>query len=281
MRKLFRFNSLLYVFFGISILYGQDDGEALFKKICVACHTVNQGKLIGPDLANVHIRRSEEWIINFVQSSQSVIKSGDPVAMALFEEFNKIPMPDNPYSATQIRTIISYIAANSPGGPGEGVSPGSGTAQSEELVGDNRNGEKFFEGDIRLANRGPACISCHNVINDNVSAGANLALDLTEAHTRLKEAGIQAILGNPPFPAMSQAYKDNPLSENEIADLSAFLKHVDSVKDSQKIKWYGFRLFISGLGGAVVLLFVFGGVWGSRKKKSVNQAIYDRQIKSI
>jgi cytochrome c551/c552 len=281
MKKQFRLNSLLYVFFGISILYGQNDGEALFKKICIACHTINQGKLIGPDLADVHLRRSEEWIIKFVQSSQTVIKNGDPVGTALFEEFNKIPMPDNPYSATQIRAIIKYIASNSPGVSGDGKNLGTNTAERETIVGDFRSGEKFFEGNIRLANNGPNCISCHHVKNDNVLAGASLAIDLTEANTRLKEVGIRAVLGSPPFPAMRQAYKDNPLTKGEIADLSAFLKQVDSIKDSQKTKRFGFRLLFSGLGGALVLLFIFGGIWGSRKKKSVNHEIYDRQIKSI
>ncbi|KAA3610138.1 MAG: cytochrome c [Calditrichaeota bacterium] len=280
MEKYFRFKSLIYVLLGVSFLFGQDTGESLFKRVCVACHTIGQGKLIGPDLADVHNRRSEEWIIKFVQSSQSVIKSGDPVATALFEEYNKIPMPDNPFSVAEVRSIISYIAANSPGGPGEGISPISNTTE-EEIIGDSRNGEKLFEGDIRFTNNGPNCIICHHVKNDNVTAGASLAIDLTDVNTRLKEAGVQAILGNPPFPAMSQAYKNNPLTKTEIANLGAFLKQVDEVKDSQKVKRYGFRLLFWGLGGAVFLLFVFGGLWGSRKKKSVNHEIYERQIKSI
>ena len=62
-----------------------EEGKELFKQICVACHTINGGKLVGPDLANVHKRRPEEWIIRFVKSSQAVIKAGDPYAVQLFD----------------------------------------------------------------------------------------------------------------------------------------------------------------------------------------------------
>ncbi len=35
----------------------QLEGAAYFKQLCVACHTINGGILVGPDLANVHERR--------------------------------------------------------------------------------------------------------------------------------------------------------------------------------------------------------------------------------
>ncbi len=285
MQKLIKITSFLFGLFFYTFLFAQDQGEILFKQICVACHTINQGKLVGPDLANVHLRRSEEWIIKFVQSSQTVIKSGDPVATALFEEFNNIPMPDNNYSADEIRAIIAYIAANSPGGPGAAESgslkPAPGRPLSEATEENIHAGEKLFMGEIRLTNGGPTCNSCHNVKNDNVVSGGALAMDLTETFTRLNEAGVKAILANPPFPAMKQAFQDKPLSEEEIFDLTAFLREVDNLKNTQAQKDYGAQLFFSGLGGAFVLLILFGGVWVRGKRSSVNQKIYDRQLKSI
>jgi len=282
-----RFKSIFFfygLFCGVN-LFAQSEGEKLFKQICVACHTINQGRLVGPDLADVHLRRSEAWIIKFVQKSQSVINAGDPVAAALFEEYNKIPMPDNNYSDNQIRAIISYIAENSPGGPGASksgvISPLSDAAEKEKPRGNSRFGEELFEGNKRLNNSGPSCNSCHHVKNDNVIAGATLAKDLTDVHTRLKSVGIQAILAYPPFPAMQQAYKDKPLTEEEIAHLSVFFQVVDENKETQQEKDYGLQLFASGFGGAFVLLILFGGLWTRRKKSSVNQKIYERQIKSI
>lgn len=66
-------------------------GRALFTNRCAACHNVNK-TLTGPALAGVDGRHTIEWIINFVHSSQTVIKSGDKEAVTLFEKFNKITM---------------------------------------------------------------------------------------------------------------------------------------------------------------------------------------------
>ncbi len=271
--------------FYCAAVFGQSEGEKLFNQVCVACHTVGQGRLIGPDLAGVQQRRSEEWLLKFIRSSQTVIQSGDPVAAALFEEYNKIPMPDNNYSDDQIRAVISYIAENSPGGPGAaetgGISPAPGRPLSEAGEENIQAGKNLFEGRTRLANGGPTCNSCHNVKNDALLGGGALAKDLTDAYSRLGEAGVKAILGNPPFPAMKQAYQNRLLSEAEIFDLTAFLQHADQVSNTQQAKNYRTQLLFTGLGGAVVLLLVFGGVWTRSKRGSVNRKIYERQIKSI
>ncbi|MCB9503219.1 MAG: cytochrome c [Deferribacteres bacterium] len=253
----------------------------MFKQVCVACHTINQGKLVGPDLADVHTRRSEEWLLKFIKSSQSVVNSGDPVATVLFEEFNKIPMPDNNFTDDQIRKIIAYIASNSPGGPGAGVAPEASELPPDLEGADERNGEKLFTGAERLASGGPSCITCHNVKNDNLITGGVLAVDLTEVYTRIGIAGVQAILGSPPFPAMREAYSGKSLEVDEIKDLTAFLKLADEIKKTQEGTNYGMTLLFSGFGGAFVLLLLFGGLLTRTKRGSVNQEIYARQIKSI
>lgn len=89
-----------------------DEGKRIFTSRCAACHNVNK-TMTGPALAGVEDRRSIEWIINFVQSSQTVVKSGDKDAVALFEKFNKIPMPDHKdLSATDIKNIMQYVKAS-------------------------------------------------------------------------------------------------------------------------------------------------------------------------
>jgi len=91
----------------------QDSGEQIFQKTCFACHTIGGGRLIGPDLAGVHEKRSQEWLVRFVISSQSMIKEGDAEAVALFEEFNRIPMPDSFLSEEQSRQVLAYIESQS------------------------------------------------------------------------------------------------------------------------------------------------------------------------
>lgn len=283
MKIQFRAMFFLSAFLFSHPLLAQDEGEKIFKSVCVACHTINQGRLVGPDLANAHLRHSEEWLLKFIRSSQTVVKSGDPVASALFEEYNKIPMPDNPFTENQIRQVIAYIAANSPGGPGAvapgGNSPGVAAAQINE--GNSANGRELFTGILRLADGGPSCISCHHVKNDQVLTGGVFAKDLTEAFTRLKGIGIQSILGSPPFPAMRQAYSGKSLRPAEIDDLTAFLKNVDEIKATQQGHNYGFILLFSGFLGAVVILLLFAGLKIRTKRGSVNQKIYFRQLKSF
>lgn len=85
------------------------DGKTIFTMRCAGCHNVTK-ILTGPALAGIDERRSIDWIINFVHSSRSVVKSGDPYAVTLFEKFNKIQMPDHPdLTADNIKSIVEYI----------------------------------------------------------------------------------------------------------------------------------------------------------------------------
>ena len=259
-----------------------NEGEQLFNQVCVACHTINKGKLIGPDLANVQQRRPEEWIIRFVRSSQSVIKSGDAYAIARFEEFNNIPMPDNNFTDAQILNIISYIAANSPGGS---TDPGVAVAEPDRVrpeatETDIRSGRLLFGGQRRFENGGPACNSCHNLRYAGIMAGGGLSKDLTDVHTRLGVAGVEAIVANAPFPVMKKAFEGRALTEKEIFEVASFLDHVAGNTAAERDRYYGVYLFLAGGIGAIILMGLFGTLWIRSKKTSVNQDIYDRQVKS-
>src|SRR5690606_5137008 len=98
-----------------SVAVSQQDGEQNFKAFCSACHTIAKGKLVGPDLLDVHKRRTDAWLVDFIKFSQAMIKSGDETAVALFKEYNQSVMPDPPFSVDQIKSIITYIKSQSPG----------------------------------------------------------------------------------------------------------------------------------------------------------------------
>jgi len=88
-----------------------DEGKMIFTSRCASCHNVNK-VVVGPALAGVSDRHTEDWIIKFVHSSQTVIKGGDKTATDLYEKFNKVPMPDHTdLSATSIKSILAYIKA--------------------------------------------------------------------------------------------------------------------------------------------------------------------------
>lgn len=90
-----------------------DEGKTIFTTRCASCHNVNK-VLTGPALSGLDQRRTIEWIVQFVKSSQTLVKKGDTAAVALFEKFNRIPMPDHPdLTEAHIRSIVDYIKSES------------------------------------------------------------------------------------------------------------------------------------------------------------------------
>ncbi len=127
--------SCMTLFLGSTNVYAQDaaKGESLFKSNCASCHALNK-KLVGPALSGVTERREEEWLLSWVKNSSALIKSGDPDAIAIFEEYNKSAMTAfTHFSDEDVKDILAYIE-NPPvkkgevletGGPDNGQSSGS------------------------------------------------------------------------------------------------------------------------------------------------------------
>jgi len=97
--------------FSLSLSAQQADvanGEKLFKANCAACHKLDK-KLIGPALLGVSERRDQDWLISWIKDSPGMIKSGDKLAIQVFEENNKLPMTANPHLSDQdIVDILEY-----------------------------------------------------------------------------------------------------------------------------------------------------------------------------
>ncbi len=264
------------LFFSTQRFFGQEATADLFKTKCGICHTIGKGKLIGPDLAGVQDRHPHDWLLKFIRSSQTMIASGDPTAVALYEQHNKVVMPDPQISDAEIESLIAYIADN-PTSSGGAVAYTSiiEDATPEDL----ENGRRLFEGATRLTRNGPSCISCHNGLaktyfNDNSYS----AKDLSASFANLGEQGVKAILENPPFPVMKQAFANKELTSEEVHDLLVFLKNTPAVSAAQARLPSGLLLYGLLGGGSLVLLYSL--FWYSRKKNSVNQSIYKRQMKS-
>ncbi|HJN54536.1 MAG TPA: c-type cytochrome, partial [Flavobacteriaceae bacterium] len=184
------------------------EGEAIFKQNCAACHKLGK-RFIGPDLIGVNQKRSEDWLLSFIKSSQTMIKSGDADAVAIYEEFNQVMMTDLAHlSDDDIKTILSYIeqqssSMNSTEEPVEIVEVVPTIYSAEDI----QKGQNLFSGKTRFSNGGASCISCHNVTNDELISGGLMAKDLTNAYARMGEAGVGSIISSPPFPVMATAYE--------------------------------------------------------------------------
>src|SRR3982751_5916259 len=86
-----------------------EKGKTIFTTRCTSCHNVN-AQIVGPALANVEQRQTTDWIINFVHSPKTMIQKNDKDAVALYNQFNQVVMPDHSdLSANDIKNVITYI----------------------------------------------------------------------------------------------------------------------------------------------------------------------------
>ncbi len=257
------------------------NGEATFKAKCSACHRVDERKLVGPGLGNIKDRRSEQWLISWIKDSQKLIKSGDAEAVAVYEEYNKIAMQGFPeLNDDEILAMLDFLQSDEASAKTiekeEEVEPEAPIEYTNE---DILAGVKLFNGSKRFEKKGPSCIVCHNVTYNNLVPGGLLAKDLTEVHGRMGHAGVGGILSAPPFPAMAEAYSNNPLTESEVFQLTAFFDDANKKSGTQSAT-SGFAIMAIGGGiGLATLLFLINLIWIKRKKEQTKKDIFSRQIR--
>lgn len=204
-------------------------GQQTFQSVCVSCHTVGGGNLVGPDLAGVTERRDAAWLRRFIMEPDKVLAEGDPIATQLLAEFNNVPMPNMGVSATQAGDILAYLAAPeavaAPAAPADlaaGPVAAAPSGKAPSLAGYAPSGEALFSGATPLAAGGMPCIACHSVEGVGVLGGGSLGPDLTQVHTRYGGTGLAAALTTLPFPSMQSIYATRQLTPAEQADLQAF-----------------------------------------------------------
>jgi len=83
-------------------------GKLAFESKCLACHTIGGGKKLGPDLAGVTKHRTEDWLVRWLKSPETMLKT-DEHAKAMLKEYNNIPMPNQSLTEPEIRQFIKYF----------------------------------------------------------------------------------------------------------------------------------------------------------------------------
>ncbi len=224
------------------------DPEAVFSLKCAGCHRVGGGDLVGPDLAGVTERRERPWLVAFIRSSQSLVRSGDPTAVALFERFEGQKMPDHDFSAEQVAALLAFIEAGGPrGGSREVRHAESATAQEIAM------GRELFWGQRALSQGGAACASCHSV-GERSWLGSALASDLTGVYRKYQDRGLTKALDDLDFPLMATVYEGRPLTEEEAFCLKAFLYQAARAgARAREVEALPSGFLLAGFAGPVVL----------------------------
>ncbi len=82
-------------------------GQEIYNKMCTACHRPDK-KFIGPAQKGVLSRRTPEWIMNMILNPEGMLQE-DPMAKALFVEFNGAPMANQNLTQDEARAVLEYF----------------------------------------------------------------------------------------------------------------------------------------------------------------------------
>ncbi len=86
-----------------------ENGQQIFQSMCTACHTIGKGKLVGPDLAGVTMRREEGWLERQIKEPNTLLAENDPIAIQLLQEANNVPMVPLGLSDAEVVAVIAYL----------------------------------------------------------------------------------------------------------------------------------------------------------------------------
>jgi cytochrome c2 len=240
-----------------------DEAASYFRQNCMSCHTIGGGRLVGPDLKDVTVRRDRAWLQRFVANPKSFLDGGDSYAAKLKEEARGAVMPNiSGIDETKASSLLDMIERESklPKSQFAGLNIGD----QPFTVADISNGQRIILGEKRLANGGPACISCHSVDNISMLGGGRLAPDLTKVFERMRGRKILASwLQAPATPTMRPLFADTSLTNDEIVQLVAYLE-TTARQPQQTSDTATLSFFFLGLGGSVFGFIGADTIWRKR-----------------
>ncbi|WP_162560040.1 SCO family protein [Methylotetracoccus oryzae] len=84
-------------------------GEELFQSQCANCHSLGADDNLGPGLAGVVQRRDRGWLKRWLKEPDRMIAGKDPTALALYDQYRQVPMPNLKLSDREIDTLIALM----------------------------------------------------------------------------------------------------------------------------------------------------------------------------
>ena len=203
------------------------DGPAeYFFYRCAGCHTVGGGKLTGPDLS-----ASTQWAdadlrmaVKKMEKNVGVISEEDLSQIVAFLKDGNVTTRIN----DQKQKIEAKLRAELP-------------SPSYEI------GRDLFKGRKRLAQGGPACLTCHRFANE----GGSLGPDLTPIKEKLTGVALQSAIENSSYKVMRSIYEKRKITTAESLHLAEYLSHPEKADPG------------SGPGARRVIALAVGGFIGS------------------
>ncbi|NUQ80223.1 MAG: cytochrome c [Bacteroidetes bacterium] len=212
-------------------------GVAVFSSKCAGCHQFGK-VVVGPDL-NLSKNHPDD---------------------VLHSALGRMEAMTGPLTPEEKSALIALIRSENPSGlltPPASAEPM--TVKSEDALA----GEALYVGSTPLTNGGMSCISCHTNFKEQGTGNGKLGPSLRGAYTKFGEAGLVSAIQNASFRVMREPYKQHPITADEAAKLTAFLKSVDQQSDTGTAE-FNFLLAGSAIGGILIAIFFF--MYGARIK---------------
>lgn len=91
-------------------------GKSLFESAgkCINCHNVNDKKKVGPGLAEITKRTTEDWLKKWLKDPPAVWNAGDDYTKKLKETMKKVDKPKpahntRPLSDQEVADLLDYM----------------------------------------------------------------------------------------------------------------------------------------------------------------------------
>jgi len=85
-------------------------GEDLYRSRCDSCHSLGTEHGLGPGLSGVTEKRDHAWLARWLKAPDQMLAEKDPIAMQLFEQYQKLLMPNLRLSDADVEALIAYMA---------------------------------------------------------------------------------------------------------------------------------------------------------------------------
>ncbi|MEG0858367.1 MAG: SCO family protein [Pseudomonas sp.] len=89
-------------------------GEQIYRTRCSSCHTLGDTehagmRSIGPDLLGVTRQRDPAWLKRWIKEPDVMLAEKDPLAMQLYEQYNRLAMPNSRLGDVEIAALLTYL----------------------------------------------------------------------------------------------------------------------------------------------------------------------------
>jgi protein SCO1 len=92
-----------------AVAVSTSEGSTLFRTRCAACHSIGDGDGLGPDLLDVSIRRSPDWLARFIKEPDKMLAAKDPIAIAMLPKYRNLAMPNLQLSDKHVADLLAFM----------------------------------------------------------------------------------------------------------------------------------------------------------------------------